>query len=293
MSYKNIFSEETVAINQILNDKHTLIEGYIVEHLFKRQFIDNTAITFTNGWWVAKLNQKRYFFIVKDYLNELDIKIIKKIPEEDECWQAILNYDKWEFRNKNEEILQLDDFVYKEKLHVLRNCLIATTLTRDRKRQEKCVEYFKENNLLDKIAIERFFANNFLSVYFDKMVNIDYFVMNTQGDLFIIEVKYKYESFDGHFGINVGQMEVFKYFNNLGFNINHLILYNHTRDQNLSIFGFLELDVKRYWLFKQIGFNNIPDIGIAPERTSVSGSFKQPYYKLRKDSIKKKIELRY
>lgn len=35
----NIFDDDKNAIKQLLNDKHTLLEGYITEQLFYNQFL--------------------------------------------------------------------------------------------------------------------------------------------------------------------------------------------------------------------------------------------------------------
>jgi hypothetical protein len=74
-------------------------------------------------------------------------------------------------------------------------------------------------------------------------------------------------------------MNMFDYFKKLGFKINHFILYNHTKDMNLSILNFLNLPDQKKWLHTSLDTDN-KNVGIAPERTSISGGFKQSYYKI-------------
>lgn len=286
----NIFDDSTRAIQQLKNDKHTLLEGYVTEYLFEEQFLANKDTLYTKGWWMVNANERNIFFIVKDILNDLDVEIINKIKLPDECWQVNLVGYKWIFIKDNLK-LELNGFLKLTGLKALRTNLIASNETRNVERQKNSIDFFVQKNLIKKIATERLFANNFLTVYFKGMVNIDCFTKSKNGFLNVIEIKYKYESRDNCFGINVGQMNMFKYFYELGFKINHFILYNHKKDMNISIFGFLKLTDKKYWLFGTLEKLNENEIGIAPERTSVSGGFKQPYYKLKKENIKRRFLL--
>ena len=168
--------------------------------------------------------------------------------------------------------------------------MVAEGYTRNTTRQQKAIAFFKKTGILKKIAVERLFANNFLTVYFNRMINIDF--LTKSGDkLNIVEVKFKYESHDGYIGINTGQMEMFRFFMSLDFNIYHYILYNHTKDKNISIFGFLELPEVKNWHYTKINDATIDGVGIAPPDTSVSGGFSQPYYKIPFKGIEGKIPL--
>ena len=57
-------------IEQLKRDKHTLLEGYVTEHLFKKQFLAGRTIEeYSHGWWTGMLRGKRFLFILKDNLN--------------------------------------------------------------------------------------------------------------------------------------------------------------------------------------------------------------------------------
>ncbi|SHH19526.1 hypothetical protein SAMN02745135_00003 [Caloranaerobacter azorensis DSM 13643] len=57
----NIFDNEKIAVQQLLKDKHTLLEGYVTEQLFYNQFLSNGNISFSNGWWMTTYNGKKIF----------------------------------------------------------------------------------------------------------------------------------------------------------------------------------------------------------------------------------------
>lgn len=85
---------------------------------------------------------------------------------------------------------------------------------------------------------------------------------------------------------------MFKFFTLIGFKVYHFILYNHTRNMDISIFGYLDLQSNKNWYHIRLKDENICGIGIAPEMTSVSGSFKQSYYKVSFNEVsKRKIPL--
>ncbi len=285
----NMFDNEQIAIQQLLNDKHTLLEGYVTEQLFYNQFLSNNSVPFSSGWWMVIHNDVRLFFIVREQISDFERELIAKIPLPHQCWQVY--FEDNEFRFVNKEALTQAQFINKFELKKIREPMIATEETRNVTRQENAIDFFKKYRIVKKIATERFFANNFLSVYFRGMINIDFFT-KANGKLNLVEVKYKYESRDGCFGINTGQMEMFKYFMSLGFNIYHFILYNHTKDMNISIFGYLDLPGEKSWFNARINDAKSHGTGVAPEMTSVSGSFSQPYIKIPIKEIEdKKIPL--
>lgn len=275
---KNRFDDEVLAVNQLMNDKHTLLEGYVTEHLFYLQFLSESNTPYSNGWWMTSLNGIRLFFIVKEQLTDFERELIAEIPLPHQCWQVYLTGNEFCFA-RNNEILTQEQFINRFNLREIRKPMVATEYTRNRTRQENAVDFFKKNKIVKKIATERFFANNFLTVYFNSMINIDFFT-KSNGELNVIEVKYKYESYDGYFGINTGQMEMFRFFMSLDFNVYHFILYNHTKDKDISIFGFLELPDEKNWYQARINDTKAHGIGLAPEMTSVSGGFSQTYYKI-------------
>jgi len=286
---KNIFDDDKNAVKQLLKDKHTLLEGYITEHLFYNQFLKNNTIPSTDGWWTTEYKNNKLFFIVKEELCPLDEEIINLISPQHECWHVYLQQDKFIFKNNNIKLFE-EDFVSKYELFKIRNPMTASKETRNFNRQKQSINFFRENKILRKIAIERKFANNFLTVYFRGMINIDMFTKKNE-QINVIEIKYKYESKDGYFGVNTGQMKMFEFFMRLNFNVHHFVLYNFTRDMTLSIFGFLRLNSEppniKEWYFKKLNVEEVYNEGIAPEMTSVSGNFRQTYFKIPKREMKK------
>lgn len=288
----NIFDDDKIAIKQLLNDKHTLLEGYITEQLFYNQFLKNNTTPNTDGWWTTEYKNVKLFFVVKEKLNSLDKEIIMRIPPQHQCWQVYLEQDKFIFEKENIKLSE-EDFINRFKLPQIRKPMVASDETRDSERQNQSIEFFEQNKILKKIATERKFANNFLTVYFKGMINIDMFTKKNE-QINVIEIKYKYESRDGHFGVNTGQMKMFEFFMRINFNVHHFVLYNFTRDMHLSIFGFLKLNLEfpneKEWYFKKLNLEEVYNESIAPEMTSVSGRFRQAYYKIpKKEMVRNRI----
>ena len=65
-----MFAFPYYARKQILRDKHTLLEGYVTEYLYKTQFLESRPQNYTCGWWSAEVGGQRFFFVVKEKLSE-------------------------------------------------------------------------------------------------------------------------------------------------------------------------------------------------------------------------------
>jgi hypothetical protein len=280
-----VFEFASQAKKQILRDKHTLLEGYVTEQLFESQFLEAKPHNYTNGWWSAEAAGTRFFFVVTNKLSDLDCAIMKRLSKQYPCWRAYPRWNTWYFYNGNRK-LSMDQFTRQYHLNKTGSYKSATNETRDEERQKRCLEFFQQQKTLQKIAIERHFADFFLTNYFRSLVNIDFFVLRNNGNLSAIEVKFKFESFKGKFGINDGQFKLFELLEQAGIEIQHWILYNWTHDKDLSIFGFLELDSEdKYWLQGRIDTSSSRSRKIAPEETSVYGLKRQPYYEFDKSEF--------
>ena len=273
------------AKKQILRDKHTLLEGYVTEYLFETQFLKAKPNSYTSGWWSAEVGGQRFFFVVSEKLSDLDCTIMRKLSTSFPCWRAYPRWNTWYFYSGDRK-LSMTQFIAKYCLQKTGEYQPATGETRDEIRQNRCVEFFQAQRTLRKIAIERHFADFFLTNYFRSLVNIDFFVLRNNGNLGAIEVKFKFESRNGKFGINYGQFKLFELLEQAGIEIQHWILYNWTHDKELSVFGFLELEtVDKYWLQGTIDTKVIRGKKTAPEETSVYGMKRQNYYEFDKDEF--------
>lgn len=287
-----MFERTEDARAQILRDKHTLLEGYVTEYLFEHQFLIEKEKSYTNGWWSALRGKKRFFFLVKEKMNDLDQKVFDLLNSRYSCWRAYPEKEKWflsDGRNKMSE----KEFLTRYNLQAVHNQLSATSEIRDTNRQNQCIEFFENHQIMTKIAVERNFADDFLTVYFNSPVNMDYITRNVNGDLCVMEIKFKYENKAGYFGINAGQTMMFEELEKLGFEIHHMILYNHTKDKDLSIFGFLNMKtLKKYWLYSRLTDFADRKKSTAPAETSVDGTKRQAYYLFGMDEMSAKYSLK-
>lgn len=284
-----MFENISDAEKQILRDKHSLLEGYVAEYYFKQQFLYNHD-NFTNGWWSAVRGKQRFFFLVKNKINKVDYMVLNIIRPFHECWIVYPKGSIWVFTNGSTEYDE-SEFLDLNSLTPVRQGFVAADSVKNVTRQKRCIDFFKEKDIIRGIAMERNFADDFLSIYFDNMLNIDYITVNSAGRLCVIEVKYKYETRTGHFGINAGQVQLFNILESIGFEIHHMILYNHTKDKNLSIFSFLELDDDKYWLYGRLHDFSSRVIKSAPKETSFSGRNVQQYCQLDMREMSRRISL--
>ncbi len=273
-----MFEQPEKAKAQILRDKHTLLEGYVTEYLFEQQFLIEKEKSYTNGWWSALRGKKRFFFLVKEEMNDLDEKVFRLLNSRYSCWRAYPEKEEWIFSNGRDEISE-KEFLTRHHFKAVNKHLSATDEIRDSQRQNRCIKFFENHNMMTKIAVERNFADDFLTVYFNNSVNMDYITTNADGHLCVMEIKFKYENKAGYFGINAGQVQMFEKLEELGFEIHHMILYNQTKNKDLSIFGFLnKKSLKKYWLYSKLTDFSNREKDTAPKATSVDGKKRQAYY---------------
>lgn len=303
-----MFEDPARAKSQILKDKHTLLEGYVTEYLYERQFLWQSPEQYTRGWWAAekflqesKFHQ-RFFFVVKEELNDVDRAVMQKLSRWNfPCWWVCPSGDTWCFKHGDRTLTTQQFFEeYKEYGLDEEDSTSVANSVRDPERQNRCIAFFEKHGLVREIATERYFADDFLSVHFDSLVNIDFFKQTDDGQLRAIEVKFKFESRNGTFGINWGQYFLFEQLRRLGIPVEHWILYNSLGrsdakkkgQKDCSIFTFLTQSGEKYWLSGYIHTNGPRKDGTAPAETSVTGKREQRYYEFDKREFNQKTPLK-
>lgn len=287
------------AIGQFFFDKETILEGYVSEYLFEKQFLNSKNKDYTHGIWIAQLfNNKKnnegvvnYFFIFKQELSNFDKKLLSntELKKIFMCFHAYEKDNQWWFSDG------VQTFNQKEFLQRIENNKTPKPIYdyehQMTNRKEKCIDYFEEHNILLPIANERNFANNFLSVYFDSVVNIDYLACGDNGEIDVYEVKFKNESKAGYFGINIGQQKVLKHLSCCNFNIYYVVLYKDKRHSDYHIFDYINAsDIPKKWYIGKIDIDNYVGDGTAPDDTSIYGNRSQQYYNYDKSTILDKGE---
>ena len=286
-----MITDNNSAIEQIRRDKHTLLEGYVTEYLFKDQFLKDRNDTFSKGWWSASLGKERYFFYVKEFQNIVDRRLETILSSQYEVWKVSFGDDL--YFSSLKKTLSLEEFIDSKKLRKKRTPLNATCQTKNENRQNNCIDFFLEKDILLEVAKERYFADDFLTEYFDSMVNIDFVTINKNDELCVIETKFKYESRADTFGINSGQLQLFRELDQLGLQIFNVVLYNTTKDKSLSIFGYLNrTDINKYWLYGKLTNLDKRTKSMGPEETSVDGKKKQECFSFDKKELNYRCELR-
>ena len=209
--------------------------GYVSENMFlQRLFKEYPDIEYTKGWWGARGMLDFYFFVVKDSLNSLDRKIIDLIEKNGYIWRQILLC--------NGEIRLINDIVSESVKEFTDNHRISRYRNRDRKfiykNTERCIEYLKNNDMLESTAKSIFIEEEFLNKYYF-VVNYDLiYILNNK--ITACEVKFKNEfmqKIDNKrtmvFGVDKENYD--KYLRKLmecGIEVANIVLYNYIKTTN-------------------------------------------------------------
>jgi hypothetical protein len=281
----------------LLRDKHTRIEGICTENLFVNELIKNTFREFSVGWWF-KLKNNSYNVI----------KFVPKLAAVKDIDLFILDYFK--SRGVNSFIVCFDDlekdFFYIDYMQIRGDNFpklgdklkvrfpkkrevyppIPKETERNVHRMEQAVRMLKSLNVLRKSALERVFANCWLASgpYWD----IDSFV-RYKDKIIAFEVKQKYPTAQGTFGLNVGLAKLFSFLSSLGIEVVHIILTKPVRNYKIPAIDFYtkkEYRNKLSWIGLKFTTEILSrSVSVAPAKTSIFGANKLRFYHINPKSF--------
>ena len=144
---------------------------------------------------------------------------------------------------------------------------------RDAARHAKAFNYLEEQGVLRDAAIERLFANCWIGDRF--FWDIDCFAF--QGDrLTAFEVKQKYPTKAGTFGLNTGLTTLFSMLTAIGVRVLHVVLTKPENDITvpaLDLFTLPEHRERACWIATEFKASKLSaHTGLAPAYTSIHGT---------------------
>jgi hypothetical protein len=282
----------------LLRDKFKILEGICTEYIFIEDImIKNGAYkNYSTGWWAVP-NPRKYgdyllFKVSNNDPTENDHKIFRHFTKNGTQAYFVLYYNKelWvlDMNNyydnlfKNKELpsyKKIWDFLKDNNYyHQNRPPLLANKEVRNEERQKRCIEFLKRKGVLHDVALQRYFANYILTVYFKFPINIDgFYVKDNQIRLY--EIKYKYPAANGCYGLNKGFVKLFKWIIKNNIDIYHFVLHNGTRDENITVLDAIEnesIQDKCEWRLCQINTDKLnTDESLAPSKTQIEGEREQ------------------
>jgi hypothetical protein len=280
-------------------DKHTRIEGICTEALFVRELLSESFPHFSTGWWfLRKDNQFRVMKILPaaETLSNLDFDLLAFFSVKANIPTFILSFDeqaknfyslKFEFTSK--EDLEKNGSIRKKLLEPRQpSAPLPKPAERQPQRLEQAVNLLESLGLLKRAAVERLFANCWLAsgTYWD----IDAFALH-EGQFLAFEVKQKYPTASGTFGLNKGLSRLFEFLSAAGIKVIHLILTKPISDYRTSAIDlYTQEKYKNLSLWIATIFNKdmlSSSLASAPARTSIYGAQKLDFYHIQPQHFSK------
>ena len=276
----------------ILRDKHTRVEGMFTEYFFYEEILKDVFSDVSSSWWFRQ--RSGAYNIAKiiyeeDDLSSFDVKILNYLSNQKiNVFIIIFNkkekkfyYIKYKEEYSNKLSEALCEFK-KEYPKNPKNAAIPKKNERNEKRILQAIGYLKSVGVLKNCAIERLFANCWLAegAFWD----IDFFV-EYKGKLIAFEVKQKYPTKAGTFGINVGLANLFVYLNNIGMEVIHVILVKPVNDISIPAIDLytkpqFKKDAK--WIATRFTRDMLRNRkSTAPSYTSIFGTSRLDYYHMK------------
>ena len=209
----------------IQNRKSEAISSYLTEYYFERRYLQN--INYTQGWYLDCQDEGLNFYVQKQVLNETDISFANQ--PNILMWQVYFDADDEIIlkRYGTNVAIRVEDYVQNNHLvERHRRPLEHEDVEEQERRNEYCNRLIADGKIID-VANKVYIENAFLNKYFG-ISDIDFIVKNDLGYI-ALEVKYKYPSRNGCYGINVGPFSVFNRMEQYGIRVFNIILKNQNR----------------------------------------------------------------
>lgn len=189
----------------IQNRKSDAISAYITESYFEEHYLNN--VTHTKGWYIDCNSESLTFYVVKQELSELDVKLANDLNVV--LWQVFYKDDGIRLRKFDEdESIDIQDFVKANNLAPKMQHRRGNVLKDEFERREKYCKNLIDNQSIINVANTTYIEDAFLNKYF-MVSDIDFIINNKLGYL-VFDVKFKYPSKNGSYGINIGPFSVYK-----------------------------------------------------------------------------------
>jgi len=269
-------------------DKETRLEGLCVEYVFRRLLIEphfSDADISMDWWFIAK---GKSFLPVKllyqPILNSTDRQLFDVfIRHRIEPWFIFYQKSKHKFYTASGQNAFKNGTLDASAFRVLDNRKKRPAQTvNDVERQSQAILFLKNRGLDQQAAVQRYVANWLLGGH--KLWDLDCFVLY-KSKLIAFEVKQKYPTKAGTFGLNIGLMRLFDWLKKMNICVYHLILTKPVWKEKYPALEFIEN--KKFWqhsLWMATQPGQIDEVtsrvGIAPAKTSIHGTSKLSFFHL-------------
>jgi hypothetical protein len=270
-------------------DKHTRIEGICTEALFIRDLLAPSFPDYSSSWWfVSKGNRFHILKLVSEIenLSALEFALLsffraKQSPaflitfNEKAKSFFYIKFDSDSIQHLRERWRTHKKIIAPRKP----SAPMPSPSERQPHRLDRAMNLMEASGLLKHAAIERLFANCWLASgrYWD----IDAFAQY-RDQFLAFEVKQKYPTASGTFGLNLGLTKLLSFLSDLGVNVIHVILTKPVSNRAVSAVDlYTEEKYKGLSLWIAAIFNrNMLSAAFsnAPARTSIYGAQALKYY---------------
>ncbi|QJW92473.1 hypothetical protein HNV11_23670 (plasmid) [Spirosoma taeanense] len=216
-------------------DKHTRIEGLVTEALFYDEIIKGQFKKCTSGFWFKRDGNR--FKVTKVLVSSADLRQIDYDILNYFLLKGLSCYVVWFVPDQREffYVKYVGQTINFESEHSKypknpKKALIPKETDRDCKRHQQASEYLERSGFLYKSAVERMFVNCWLGDVF--LWDVDYIAVY-KDHLVAFEVKQKYPTRMGTYGLNTGLVYLFSFLESVGIAVIHVVLRKPTRDFNI------------------------------------------------------------
>ncbi len=294
------FSNDKVCVDILKQDKHTRLEGICIEEFFKEKYLQNVdRQNLSSGWWFSKESSvsKDYYiikFLTEILLSEFDMFIFNHfINCNIKIFIVFMGRDGsyYTYNLKTLKGFNTEHLISNASPYECTELKTIPAFVRDERRQNQAIEFLREKGLVRKSAIERFFANRVAG--FKGLWDVDVFEWFDNRLIKAYEVKQKFPSANGCFGINQGTTNFLLYLSKHHIAVEHVILKKPIDDKHIPALDFVTKPNYvglNEWLSTEFSTSSIQNLVAkkSPSYTSIHGRYALSYYDMDMSSFDSK-----
>lgn len=276
----------------LARDKHTRLEGLCIEAAFVEDLLAPSFPDYSQSWWF--LAMERAGFRVVKYVHDIneisgiEIEMLRHFQIRGvETYIVAMERQPVRFvalRYEGESQTNIQTaWLTRQKYRFVPRGLAAlpSSESRSSQRIEVAINFLASRQLLQRSAMERLFANCALGSR--RAWDIDALTYY-DGKLLAFEVKQKYPTRNGTFGMNVGEMRLFAWLLGLGVEIVHVILTKPIWKPGIPstrVFSDPEYAQNSLWICLPFSVGELSSsTGVAPSETSLYTDSTMRYHHL-------------
>ena len=216
----------------IQNRTSEAISAYLTEGYFRNRYLNN--VDYSQGWYFDCNNDKLQAFVLKQKLNETDKEFANQLGIT-HIWQVFFAHNDIVIKDYSSTVEEtIEEYVTQHQLTRYPRPTLRNGDEAEQNKRESYCNYLIQNGSILEVANTALIEDGFLNSYF-RISDVDFVIKNDLGCI-ALDIKFKYPSRNGSYGINVGPFSLFGKLEERMVRVYNIILKNTSNDMDCLMY---------------------------------------------------------